>query len=193
MTRKLVPLVLLVALAACGDGGDSAVSGDAAELTYRETITKIEDAVTVWESADSIEQARAAAEAAANLVVGPGGPGYGDRDGNGTIDGAIDFGVLPGLDGSPDGAASALADNQCIVDDVLGGSWTDPANRWAEMQSAIDQWAPDDNTMPSLASHPMRVVGWATFTLASDSLDDAHEYGGHALLHVDTSLAALAC
>jgi hypothetical protein len=61
------------------------------------------------------------------------------------------------------------------------------------MLTAIEEWRPDRNTMPSLPSHPMRIVGWATFTLASTSLDDAHEYAGHAQLHVNVSLAALDC
>lgn len=39
----------------------------------------------------------------------------------------------------------------------------------------------------------MRIVGWATFTLASDDLDDAHEYAGHAQLPVDVSQRALGC
>ena len=39
----------------------------------------------------------------------------------------------------------------------------------------------------------MRIVGWATFTLASDSLDEAHEYAGHAATHLNTSVDALDC
>ena len=59
-------------------------------------------------------------------------------------------------------------------------------------------WRPDDNTMPALASHPMRVVGWSTFTLATDpnapeALDLADEYASHAALHVAVSADALAC
>jgi hypothetical protein len=61
------------------------------------------------------------------------------------------------------------------------------------MLTAIDAWRPDNNTMPTLPSHPMRVVGWATFALDSDSLDEAHEYAGHAKLHVDISVRALSC
>ena len=61
------------------------------------------------------------------------------------------------------------------------------------MLTAIDDWRPDDNTMPSLPSHPMRVVGWASFTLATDDLDDAHEYAGHAQLHVDVARDSLTC
>jgi hypothetical protein len=142
--------------------------------------------------------ARVAAETAANLVVGPNGPGYGDRNDDGTVSGETDAGILPGLDGTPDGVATALATNACVERDVLGGSWDDPAGRWAEMEQAIDTWRPDSNTMPSLASHPMRVVGWATFTLdtdpaAPDALDLAHEYAGHAALHVAISANALAC
>ena len=74
---------------------------------------------------------------------------------------------------------------------MLGGSWSDPAARWATAQDAYDAWTPSNNTMLTLASHLQRIVGWATFTLATDSLDDAHEYAGHAQLHVDVSRAAL--
>ena len=61
------------------------------------------------------------------------------------------------------------------------------------MAIAIEEWSPTNNTMPSLASHPMRIVGWATFTMATDSLDLAHEYAGHARLHVDISRKTLDC
>jgi len=193
MVKIIVPLVLAITLVACGDDGAVTDPEDVAAFTYRETVVKIHDAVALWEDAGNLAEARAAAEAAANLVVGPGGPDYGDRDGDGTINGAAEFGVLPGLDGTPAGLANAITDNQCIVDDVLGGDWSDPTARWDEMQAAIDTWGPDNNTMPSLDSHPMRIVGWATFTLETDSLEEAHEYGGHAELHVDASLAALDC
>jgi hypothetical protein len=150
--------------------------------------------VSEWRGARSLDGARAAAEIAANLVVGPNGPGYGDRDGDGEIGGETDDGVLPGLGGEPPGLASLLpADDECVQRDVLGGSWSDPAGRWGEMLAAIDAWSPSSNTMPSLASHPMRIVGWATFTLATDDLDEAHEYGGHARLHVDVAADALDC
>lgn len=192
--RKVVPPLLLIAmLVACGDDGAPSDPGDIAAFTYRETVVKVDDAATVWENADSITEAHAAAEAAANLVVGPGGPGYGDRDGNGNVDGDNEFGVLPGLDGSPAGLANALADNECIAADVLGGSWDDPADRWATMQSVIDAWSPDDNTIPDLPSHPMRIVGWATLTLATDSLDEARQHGGRAQLSVIASLDAIDC
>jgi len=84
-----------------------------------------------------------AAETAANLVVGPAGPGYGDRDGDGTVNGESDDGVLPGLDGTPAGLASPLAANECVERDVLGGSWDDPGDRWDTMLTAIDDWRPD--------------------------------------------------
>ena len=209
----LIAVPLLLSLAACSgdDNGGStgtrtagtspaaaftaagSVEAGSATFTYRERIVTIDDAVTVWRNAGSIEEAHAAAEAAANLVIGSGGPDFGDRDGDGVVDGESELGVLPGLDGSPGGLANALDDNECIVADVLGGTWTDPADRWETMLTAIDEWRPAHNTMPSLPSHPMRIVGWATFTLASDSLDEAHEYGGHAQLHVNVSLDALDC
>ncbi len=189
-----LPLALLLTLAACGGDDDTTgPSAEADEVSFRERMTTIDDAVTVWAGADSIDGAHAAAEAAANLVVGSNGPDYGDRDGNGTIDGEATVGVLPGLDGSPAGVADPLGANACVAADVLGGDWSDPGARWDTMITTIDAWSPDDNTMPSLPSHPMRIVGWATLALATDSLDEAHEYAGHAELHVDVSLEALDC
>ena len=47
--------------------------------------------------------------------------------------------------------------------------------------------------MQTLPSHSVRVVGWTTSTLATDSLDAAHEYAGHAQLHVNISRAVLDC
>lgn len=172
-------------------GADAVATTDLASLANR--LETIDGVVAKWRSAPSLEAAHAAAEEAANLVVGPNGPGYGDRDGDGVIGGETVTGILPGSDGTPAGLATALANNQCVATDVLGGAWTDPAREWARMLSAIDLWRPANNTMPSLASHPMRIVGWATFTLASDSLDDAHEYAGHAKLHVDVAVRALDC
>ena len=203
----LVALTLLLALAACTTSDAptteatptaeaSPASTDATPdlaIPYRQQLTLIEQVVIAWGAATNIEEAHAAAETAANLVVGPAGPKYGDRDGNGTVSGETNSGILPGLDGSPIGLANPLAANECIVRDVLGGDWEDPAVRWTTMLTAIDEWRPDHNTMPTLPSHPMRVVGWATFTLASDSLDEAHEYAGHAQLHVNVSRAALDC
>ena len=204
LSRFLVVAVL--ALAACGGSEDdgptstSTVSTPAVAASdggmadgLRARLDAIDAVVGDWRSAGSIEEAHAAAEAAANLVVGPGGPGYGDRDGNGVVEGEAEAGVLPGLDGALDGLANALEANECVLADVLGGSWEDPADRWGTMLTAIEEWRPDRNTMPSLASHPTRIVGWATFTLASNSVDEAHEYAGHAQLHVDVSRRALGC
>lgn len=166
---------------------------DAGVAAYAERMALVDEAVAAWRVAPTVVAAQEAAEEAANLIVGPNGPGYGDRDGDGAVRGATDAGVLPGLDGTPPGLALPLAGNACIEADVLGGSWDDPDARWGEMLDAIDAWRPGNNTMPTLASHPMRVVGWATFTLDTDSLDEAHEYAGHAKLHVDISVRALDC
>ena len=78
----------------------------------------------------------------------------------------------------------------CVEADVLGGPWDDAPARWWTMVTAIDEWAPDGNTFPTLPSHPQRVVGWATLTLGTEDLDAAHEYAGHAMLHVDITRAA---
>lgn len=166
---------------------------DSNEAAFAERMDAVDEAVAAWRNASTVVDAQAAAETAANLVVGPNGPDYGDRDGDGVVSGETVVGLLPGLDGTPAGLAFPLASNACIAADVLGGSWDDPEAAWGEMQVAIDAWRPNNNTMPTLASHPMRVVGWATFTLGSDSLDEAHEYAGHAKLHVDISVRALDC
>ena len=170
----------------------STAPGEAAEL-FAERLDLIDGAVEAWANATTVEAAHAAAETAANLVVGPGGPGYGDREGDGEGGGEVSAGLLPGLDGTPPGLATALADNACVARDVLGGTWADPGAEWQKMLTAIDDWRPNNNTMPTLASHPMRIVGWATFSLASDSLDTAREYAGHAKIHVDVSRRALDC
>jgi len=166
---------------------------DADAASFAERMTAVDEAVGVWREASSLEEAQAAAETAANLIVGPNGPGYGDRNSDGAITGEVVAGVLPGLDGIPEGLAIPLGENGCVRRDVLGGTWPDPEAEWDVMLNAIDDWRPDNNTMPTLPSHPMRVVGWATFTLDSDSLDEAHEYAGHAKLHVDISVRALDC
>jgi hypothetical protein len=172
---------------------DTLTGGDSAAVSFSERIDAVDDAVTAWRSAASIEAAHAAAETAANLIVGSGGPGYGDRDGDGTIGGDASVGLLPGLDSASVGLATPLGANDCIVRDVLGGAWSDHGAEWGAMLAAIDAWRPDKNTMPTLASHPMRIVGWATFTVGSDSLDDAHEFAGHAKLHVNITRRALDC
>lgn len=185
--------LLLTACASAGEEGGSASGPADDETALADRLTQIEDAVETWIASSTITEAHAAAEAAANLVVGPNGPGYGDRDGDGAIRGDTDLGLLPGLDGTPDGIAFTAAANPCVEGDVLGGSWDDPAAAWEQMLVAVDEWEPANNTMPTLASHPMRIVGWSTFTIESDSLDDAHEYGGHAQLHVAVSMSALDC
>lgn len=118
--------------------------------------------------------------------------GYGDRDGNAKIAGAASQGLLPGRLGVPSGIVlDTISDaSVCVRRDVLGGDWDDPAARWAMLSEAIAQWAPDHNTFPSLPSHPMRIVGWATLA-QSATFDNAIEYAGHAKLHVDVSRDAL--
>jgi hypothetical protein len=172
-----------------GSGSD----GDTATAAVSVRLGEIEEMIAVWRSAPTIDEALVAAETAANLVVGPNGPGYGDRNGDGTVSGSTDDGLLPGLDGSPAGLATSIASNECVLKDVLGGSWEDPPERWDEMERAIEAWRPDNNTMPSLASHPMRIVGWATFSQSSDSLEEIHTYAGHAALHIAISQRSLDC
>jgi hypothetical protein len=193
MMCRLVLLLVgaVVLLAACGGEIGPVESPIVTEFVaggdpVAGRLAAIDSFVAVWRTAGTLEEAKAAAESAANLVVGPDGPGYGDRDGDEVIGGGSGVGLIPEL-------ASSRSGNECVVRDVLGGRWVDPDFRWSEMLDAIDAWRPNNNTMPTLASHPMRIVGWATFTLGSNSLDEAHQYAGHAKLHVDVSVRALEC
>lgn len=185
--RLAVASALALLLASCGGAGDR--GGNAAPLRTR--IDQIGAQVEVWAAANDLASAQAAAEAAANLVTGSGGPEYGDRDGDGTVDGEAEVGVLPSLDGDSVGLALPLRSESCELTDVLGGSWDDPGARWQTFEDALTEWRPDNNTFPSLPSHAQRVVGWASLTIASDDLDTAHEYAGHAALHVDVMRRAI--
>lgn len=192
--RQLAVPVLILALisAACGDDGGASVD-DLESFTLRERLLRIDDATVTWDAATTVETAHQAAETAANLVVGPGAPDYGDRAGDGTVGGDSDFGVLMGLDGEPVGLADALADDACIEADVLGGSWDDPAARWAELDTAIATWSEDGDTISQLASRPMRIAGWASLALSTDDLDEAVGFAAVAQDDLDASLAALDC
>jgi len=191
MRRHLVALTIAVPLLAGACSSSDAVgTPGSTDLALTERVDAVAAAVDDWQDAATLAQAKADAEAALNLIVGPDGPGYGDSDGDGVIQGETDMGLLPGSLGEA-GIAQSEPTNSCVQADVLGGSWEDPADRWATAQAVYDAWTPSDNTMPSLPSHPQRIVGWATLTLATDSLDEALEYAGHAQIHVDASRVAV--
>ncbi len=168
-------------------GATTATSLPATETAER--LAQIEAAILRWQAAADLDSARSAAEAARNLIVGASGPYYGDADGNGSIDGASTKGLLPGRNG--EAAVASEADGICVVRDVLGGSWADPAGRWAELDAKIEAWKPANNKFPTLPSHPQRIVGWATLALRADTLSEAVDYAGHARLHSDISREAL--
>ncbi len=155
----------------------------------RERLNQIAAEVVAWRGASNLAEAKRHAEATRNLVVGPTGPGYGDIDRDGMVSGANAVGLLPGRKGSA--ALAVPAANSCAARDLLGGSWEDPAARWAIFQSKIVAWQPGNNTFPTLPSHAQRVVGWATLTLKSADLKTAREFAVHAKIHVDVSQAAL--
>lgn len=188
-----VPLLFVASLAGCGDD-DAEESSDVAAFSLEERLLRIEIPVTLWGRAEDLAETHAAAEAAANLVVGSEGAGYGDRDGDGVVeDEDVDeFGVLPGLDGTPPGLAE-LVDNDCVEADVLGGSWDDPAARWAELDAAVEAWSPENDTISALASHPMQIVAWATLAISTDAVDEAHDFGELAATNLETSLEAVDC
>ncbi len=186
--RNVVPTHTKPVLAAAPSG--SARSSDSfnrAGLVAR--VDAIDAAIKQWRGARTLAVAKAGAEKARNLITGPAGPAYGDLDGNGTIGGAVDAGLLPGLSGQP-GLASARP-NSCMIADVLGGDFSQAASRWATMDRAIANWRADNNTFPSLPSHPQRIVGWATLSLKRANLVQAKEYAGHAQLHADKTRAAV--
>ncbi len=190
--RRLATVLVVSLAASCSSSGATSSTtdppADTTALVAR--IDEIDAAIAAWGSATDIAAAHAAAEAARNLVVGAHGPHYGDADGDGQIGGTAQEGLLPGLDGS-----AGLADpsiGPCLDRDVLGGSWSDPAARWNELDAAIAAWTPTNNTFPALASHPQRIVGWASLTLATDDLATALEYAGHAHLHIDVASSAVA-
>lgn len=188
--RLLITIAVCAGLSACSSGGqDAAPDGNPDVRAVERRIDQIQDAVGSWRSASTLEAAKAAAEAAHNLVTGPGVAGYGDTDRDGTVAGDVEQGLLPD-EGSSPGLGLLLAD--CAGPDLLGGSWADQSARWATLRDAIAAWTPSNNTFPGLASHPQRVVGWATLTLRTDDLDLAHEYAGHAQIHVDASREAVA-
>ncbi len=188
-------LVLALLASACGGGDDSATTQEPWGAPGGIAVDRLEQIaaeVDAWAASSTLEEARGHAEAAANLVVGPGGLGYGDRDGDGEVAGAVAEGFLPGPSGTPPGIVlDTFGTAECVRRDVLGGDWDDPVGRWSVLAAAIDEWAPDNNTFPSLPSHPMRIVGWATLTQTA-SFETVIEYAGHAGLHVAVSRESLA-
>lgn len=152
-------------------------------------LAAINDAVGRWRSASDLRVAHAAAEEARNLVVGPTGPYYGDADRNGAIAGRSNIGLLPGRAGQP--GLARHTDGACVVRDILGGDWEQPAQRWSLLETAIKEWSPSTNTFPRLRSHPQRIAGWATLTLASKQVSMAREFGSHAQIHSTVSRGAV--
>ncbi len=201
----MIVAVVAALVAGCGLGGTASstpqstfrpasTTPSAPEPTAEDALGKrlqgINEAVDRWRGAADLASAKSAAEEARNLVVGPAGPGFGDVDGDGSIEGASTIGLLPGRADEP-GLATVGA-GLCVERDILGGSWADPVERWAILGAAIDAWTPSNNTFPSLPSHPQRIVGWATLTQAASDLENALEYGGHAHLHIAISMSAAA-
>ena len=195
-----VALLLAGLLAGCGSDSDStsvaapepaSVAAPSSSAPARGALLRaeaIQGTVSRWASATTLADAKAAAEETRNLITGPtvAGAGDADRDGKTT---PVRIGLLPGDDGSR-GLTSSLATG-CVERDVLGGSWSRPAARWAEVARRIRDWAPDNNTFPGLPSHAQRVVGWATLALESRRLSDALEYSGHATGHARIVTAAI--
>jgi len=168
---------------------DSSATARSLAAPVPQRLQDLQAAVDGWQRADDLAAAKAAAETARNLITGPDVNGYGDLDGDGRTGGARATGLLPGEQGQP-GLITSPAP-ACVERDVLGGSWADAAGRWQEVRTRVAAWSQTNNTFPALPSHPQRVVGWASLTLAAPTLELAREYAGHAQLHVGITRAAL--
>lgn len=184
----------VLAAAGCGESspaGDSAAATAASttESPGRERATEIAAAVERWSVSRTLPEAKAEAERARNLITGPHVEGAGDGDRDGNVD-AVAVGLLPGEDGSP-GLVKA-GEGRCVDQDVLGGSWDDPAARWADVLRRVDAYSATNNEFPGLPSHAQRTVGWASLTLEASTLDEAIEYAGHATGHAQVVVDALA-
>ncbi|WP_396668357.1 hypothetical protein [Microbacterium sp. R86528] len=186
-----IPLALTLALAGCATGSSDVdnVEGSPAVAELSERLGETTVAISAWQDAEDLAELKQAAEQVRNLVTGEAGPYYGDADGDDIVTGAATVGVLPGLEGEP-GLASII-EGDCLEQDVLGGDWSAPAERWQILDDAIVAWAPTNNTFPSLPSHPQRTIGWATLALNEDDLETAREFASHAQLHINVSAAAL--
>jgi hypothetical protein len=192
--RAALALVVLAALTGCSPhaASDAAAAGSPAAASPLSTrLTALDAAATALGEAGDLAAARRSAETVRNLVVGPHGPGYGDGDDDGTIQGETDRGLLPGVDGSEGLVDTRHPGNGCVERDVLGGSWADPEARWTEAEQALARWTPQRNTFPSLQSHVQRAYGWSSLALASRSLDDVHEYAGHLAIHLRVARQAV--
>ncbi len=186
-----------LAVAACGDSDgaadkpldSTAVTAPAPQVTaLDQRLEDLAESVSVWSGASSAADAHTAAESAANLIVGPFGPGYGDRDGDGTTLGTRKSGLLPGLEGRPRGvamSARAAGASRCVTDEVLGGDWSNAGQRWQELARAIDGWTTTDDTLADLPSLAQRVVGLATLALGSDDAEVIQRHGSAAAMYVE--------
>lgn len=188
MRRSVAAALTLVVLGGCSTGGAPGSTTEPLPPTSAiddvdARFEKVQRALDQWRGADTLTEARAAADLTRLLITGP---DIEDLRPEGA--GGVEVGLLPDEDGGP-GLASAVA--SCAGPDLLGGSWDDPEQGWIILRDAIAAWAPDGNTFPDLPSHAQRVVGWATLTLRADDLAEAQEYSGHAQLHVDASRDAL--
>lgn len=202
--RGTTALALIVALSigACGTNESKAKGGHSVAVSPSASVeaakdrsaglgprlAAIENAIGRWRRAANLTEVWSAAEEARNLVVGEAGPYYGDADRDGVIRGASKSGLIPGLRGED--AVALPGNGDCVVRDILGGSWNEPSERWSVLDAAIKSWTPSRNTFPALPSHPQRIVGWATLALSTNSLETAKEYGGHAQLHIAVSSKA---
>ena len=142
----------------------------------------------------SVEDGHAMATTVLDLLTGPTGRHAGAT--------TLAPGVFPGdvaASNEDPGLALAIYDaveqedvRRQISDVILGdvGSWRSPAARWDEIDAVVAAWRPDENTLPSLDGHLMRVVGWSLLTLRSNSATDVRSYARHGVIHTGLSLMA---
>lgn len=148
-------------------------------------------------SSASLEQARAHAEIAVNVLVGYWGVGYGDGDGDGKIDDASSrYGVLPAgrvQEAAPGtGAAYTQLGWAILVDETLGSSasqpiqsllgdtqaWkNDPVGSYNQIQAAIEATDPSHPEASKLGGQVPKAVAWGRLVLIkAQTLEDAKAY-----------------
>lgn len=150
-------------LATCNVAAVASAPTDAV-VAARARAADVQAALDRWRDAEDLPSAHHPAEEVSNLITGPAVDLYGDADGDGSVQGAVELGLLPGQAGK---GSLSLPLRGCAGPDLLGGSWDEPAARWLDLADKIAAWTPDNNPFPDLESHAQRTIGWAQLTLMS--------------------------
>lgn len=165
----------------------------------QKALAIVDQQMKAAESSASLEQARAHAEIAVNVLVGYWGIGYGDGDGDGKIDDANSrYGVLPAgriQESAPGtGAAYTQLGWAILVDETLGTNanqsvqtllgdtqaWkNDAAGSYRQIDAAIQATNGSHDGVSSLGGQVPQAAAWARLILIkAQTLDEAKLYAG---------------